>query len=117
MAILLHITERDAWERARGEGVYRADSLATEGFIHLSTPTQVLFPANVFYRGREGLVLLVIDPERLTSEVRWEAADGQAFPHLYGPLNADAVTDIIPFEPQEDGTFTLPDPLKGHDAA
>lgn len=117
MAILLHITERDTWERALREGIYRADSLETEGFIHLSTPAQALFPANAFYRGRTGLVLLVIDPERLSAEVRREEADGQTFPHLYGPLNVAAVTAILPLEPQDDGTFALPQELIGYDAA
>lgn len=108
MKIILHITQREAWEQAQRAGVYRADSLETEGFIHASTPEQVLGPANAFYRGQTGLVLLVIDEARVQPPIRYEAAHGQTFPHLYGPLNLDAVTDVLPFEPQADGTFALP---------
>lgn len=111
--ILLHITPREDWERAGRDGIYRAASLDTEGFIHLSTPAQVVGTANRFYRGQTGLVLLVIDEERLQSEIRYEAADGQMFPHLYGSLNVDAVTRVLPFEPGPDGAFTLPEALTG----
>ena len=40
------------------------------------------------------LVLLVIDPARLTAEVRFEHADGDDFPHLYGSLELAAVIEV-----------------------
>lgn len=112
-ASLLHIVERAAWEGAAGyPGGYRPLSLSAEGFIHLSTVEQVLVPANAFFRGQKGLALLVIAPERLKAEVRFEDTTGHGtFPHLYGPLNVDAVTAVLPFEPGSDGTFTLPEEL------
>ncbi len=113
MNLLLHITSRPDWELAERDGIYRAASLDTEGFIHCSTPAQVVGTANRFYRGQTGLVLLVIDAEKLQAEVRYEAADGQMFPHLYGPLNVDAVTRVLPLEPGTDGTFALPEALTG----
>ena len=36
----LHITARTAWDAALGAGIYEADSLSTEGFIHCSTAEQ-----------------------------------------------------------------------------
>lgn len=90
---LFHITSRAEWEQAREAGEYRPDSLTREGFIHLSHERQWRGAAERFFRGRKGLVLLVIDPERLRHEVREEPADGDVFPHLYGPLNVDAVTE------------------------
>jgi uncharacterized protein (DUF952 family) len=108
--MILHITDRDDWEAARSAGEYRLDSLEAEGFIHCSTPEQVLGPANELYRGRTGLVLLVIDPSRLSARLVYEdlANAGQAFPHIYGPLNLDAVTRVVPFPPGPDGSFDLP---------
>ena len=90
--------------------MYRGDTLATEGFIHCSTPAQVLLPANALFRGQTGLVLLCIDPARLDAEIRHESAapGGERFPHLYGPLNTDAVVEVFPFLAREDGTFLLP---------
>lgn len=108
--MILHITSRADWEAAQALGDYRLDTLETEGFIHCSTPKQVLGPANEFYRGRHDLVLLVIDPTRLAVELVYEDCyeTGAAFPHIYGPLNLDAVTSVVPFPPRPDGTFELP---------
>jgi uncharacterized protein (DUF952 family) len=108
--MILHITTRADWESAQAQGDYRLDTLATEGFIHCSTPDQVLGPANALFRGRSDLVLLVIDPTRLAAELVYEDCyeAGQAFPHIYGPLNIDAVNRIVPFPPLADGTFALP---------
>jgi uncharacterized protein (DUF952 family) len=106
--MILHITTRAQWEAAQAEGIYRGDTLATQGFIHASDPHQVLGVAHHIFAGQSGLVLLCIDPDRLTPELRYEDADGQRFPHLYGPLNLDAVTQALDFPPNPDGTFTLP---------
>jgi uncharacterized protein (DUF952 family) len=76
--------------------------------------------ANTFYHGQRGLVLLVIDPSQLQAELKWEppaepepthAREGELFPHIYGPINLDAVIEILAFEPDEDGNFTLPEAL------
>jgi uncharacterized protein (DUF952 family) len=37
-----------------------------------------------------------------------EGEPGQLFPHLYGPLNLDAVTAALPFSSEPDGRFVLP---------
>ncbi len=110
MTTLFHITTNEAWQQARNEGVYRADSLETEGFIHCSTIDQVIQTANRFYAGQTDLVLLVIDANKLDAEVIYEESEpGQHFPHLCGPLNLDAVTQSLPFQPDPGGFFSLPD--------
>jgi uncharacterized protein (DUF952 family) len=105
--VLFHITPRIDWDAARTAGEYRAASLETEGFIHLSTDAQWPKTLQRFFRGREGLVLLVIDPSRLTHEVRFEAADGDRFPHLYGPLDLAAVIEARPLALGADGLHRL----------
>ncbi len=110
--VLFHITDRAAWGRQQGSDEYRAASLEAEGFVHLSTPVQVVETADRFFRGQTGLVLLVIDPARLTAPLRWEPApdrNGELFPHLHGPLNVAAVMRVVDFAPNADGTFALPD--------
>lgn len=113
MRKLYHITTGTDWEAAEKTGIYRADSLANDGFIHCSTLVQLLMPANAMYRGQEGLVLLVIDPSRVKPEVVYEDCyqSGHRFPHLYGPLNIDAVVSVLPFPPNPDGTFNIPSEL------
>lgn len=111
--MILHIARQVDWETALNQGAYTADSLASEGFIHCSTPAQVLGPANEIYRGQTDLLLLAIDPGKLTAALVYEDCyeTGQAFPHIYGPLNLDAVVRVVPFPPQPDGSFTLPPEL------
>lgn len=108
--MILHIARQSDWQRAQDEGSYRIDSLATEGFIHCSTPEQVLGPANAFYRGQDDLIILVIEPARLEAALVYEDVidSGQDFPHIYGSLNLDAVVSIVTFPPDCDGRFSLP---------
>jgi copper homeostasis protein len=115
MTEIFHITTRDHWERAQSEGVYRADSLATEGFIHASNPGQVAGSANRFFRGRSGLVLLRIDPDRVAPPIRREPSpdSDEPFPHIYGPLNLDAVVEVVPLDPDGQGAFRWPDQPSG----
>ena len=105
---ILHITTAAAWAAAQREGVYRTSTLEDEGFIHLSKPDQLTEVADFLYRRRTDLVLLCVNPERLAAELRYEAlTTDRPFPHLYGPLNLDAVVRIIPFPPLPNGTFQL----------
>lgn len=99
--VILHITKRKNWERAQVVGEYRTDSLETQGFIHCSTPEQVGQVANALFQGQSDLVLLVIEPARVTAEIRYGASKGgkEPFPHIYGPLNLNAVVKVLPFEP------------------
>lgn len=111
-ARIFHIALSSEWNQALEEGAYRTGSLEQEGFIHFSTGKQLLRTANKFFAGRRDVVLLVIDPTMLAAELRNEPIeDGQMFPHLYGKLNLDAVLEVLPFTPQEDGTFIWPETL------
>ena len=108
--MILHIAHGDEWARAQVDGVYRADSLRDQGFIHCSYPHQIIRVADMVYRGQRGLVLLHIDPVRLDSTVVEEdGGGGELYPHVYGPINLDAVVKVERLEPGDDGSFTLPD--------
>jgi len=111
-AVLLHLCSAEDWRRAQALGEYRPESLTTEGFVHLSTPAQVHLPANRLYAGLTDLVLLHIDPARLTSPIRWEPGvpsdpAGMAFPHLYGSVPTFAVFNVTSYRPGADGRFPL----------
>lgn len=87
------------------------------GFIHCTRQPEVLLEvANRFYRDRPGdFVVLVIDPARLRAPVRDEPPAHPApvaslgttvlFPHIYGPLNREAVVEVRAAERNADGTF------------
>jgi len=116
--MIFHITSQTAWDEAQQRGDYRAESLVTEGFIHCSTLSQVLPVANLYYKGQSGLILLEIEPTLLSSTLKWEppsggapppgVAEGEMFPHVYGPINVDAVTRVVDLVSKPDGTFDLP---------
>lgn len=117
MTTILHISSRADWQSAQLAGNYEADSLSSQGFIHCSRPDQVLGVANSNdrFHGQDDLVLLCIDSDLVTAEIRHENLEGgdNLFPHIYGPLNLDAVTDILDFTRGDDGKFTLPQRLRG----
>ncbi len=105
---LFHITRRSDWEAAQQAGEYRAASLSSEGFIHLSEDRQWLGAANRFFRGQTDLVLLSLNRDRLKSPLKHEPADGELFPHLYGPLNLDAVVEVLALPVTHDGEIGIP---------
>jgi len=119
MSIIYHITPRVDWAKAQKIGEYRPESLTSEGFIHCSTESQAALVANAFYSAQSGLILLVIDPARLTAPLQWDPPAHPApesapaslhgeFPHIYGALNLDAVIETRDFSPDAKGIFTFP---------
>ena len=107
------MTNAAAWERARQLGkyrpVHRGRTLEEEGFMHASEAGQVEAILNAFYAGRDDLVVLVIDEARVGPEIRREAVPGwdDPFPHVYGPLNVDAVVEAVPIAPEADGRLSF----------
>jgi uncharacterized protein (DUF952 family) len=106
---LLHIATAAAWATAREQGQYVPEAFATEGFVHCSEPEQVVRVANSRFVGRTDLVLLWINVARLAARVVYENLEGgdEVFPHVYGPINLDAVVAVTPFRPDADGRFSL----------
>lgn len=103
--MIYHITTPDLWDIALSRGSYAAASLETEGFIHCSEERQVERSLNRFFRGEREVVVLTIDPARLVNELKYEPADNDSFPHLYGELNLEAVTATDELTPAPDGSF------------
>jgi len=118
--VLLHLIEPDAWQAARAAGA--VEPPPDVGFVHLSTPEQVSLPANRLFAGRSDVLLLVLDPDRLGVQVRWEPGehgdplmpDGSVmrFPHAYGPVPTSAVVAVVAYEPGADGTYAAPTDLR-----
>jgi uncharacterized protein (DUF952 family) len=97
MPIIYHVTTAAEWKSAREKGSYEAASLKTEGFIHCSEQHQVAGVLERYFKNKTGLVKLVIDTSKLTSRYvqEWSPSLRDTFPHIYGPVNSDAVIDII----------------------
>jgi len=101
---IFHIATDADWRRTLETGTYSTSTvgrtLEEEGFIHASRREQVQGVFDRYYRGLgEHLVLLTIDPARLTgAEVRVEAVGDDTYPHVYGPINRTAVVDVTPLD-------------------
>ena len=66
--------------------------------------------ANARFAGAGDLVLLCVAVDRLSAPLRYEPGDpgsDELFPHLYGPLNTDAVLRTAPMVQGPDG-FVFP---------
>ncbi|GAB4035314.1 DUF952 domain-containing protein [Spirosoma gilvum] len=95
MSTIYHIVPAADWARYENEPVYEAASLQTEGFIHLSKKEQVDGTLSRYYQNVPDLLLLHVDTEKLTYELRYEpSTNNEEFPHLYGPLNKEAIRTI-----------------------
>lgn len=112
---IMHITHRNDWDAAVSTGYYTPSSLTTDGFIHCSTIEQTVSTANQFFTNQRHLLLVCIDTQKVDSDIKFErpACPGDQrkellFPHIFGPLNISAVTQIVEFPPNFDGTFSLP---------
>ncbi len=81
------------WEAAQRAGRFEgsADD-RRDGFIHFSDGGQAAATARKYFAGQSDLMLLAVDPA-LLADLRWERSrDDALFPHLYGPLELNAVT-------------------------
>lgn len=94
--MIYHITFREDWEKAIASGAYVTESLHKEGFIHCSESAQVAGVLDRYYAGKKGLVKLTIDPAKLSSRLihEWSPSTLDTFPHIYGPINLDAVVEV-----------------------
>jgi uncharacterized protein (DUF952 family) len=101
---IFHIATAADWRKALETGTYTTStvgrSLDEEGFIHASRRDQVQGVFDRYYRDAgEHLVLLTIDPARLTdAEVRVEPVGDDTYPHVYGPIDRGAVVDVAPLD-------------------
>lgn len=111
MSAIYHLTPRHYFEGLNPDEDFLPAEFDADGFIHCSADEdQMLDVANRFYKGEPGdFLLLVIDEAAVRAKVRHEDAapepDGNLYPHIYGPLNRDAIREIRPMQREPDGTF------------
>lgn len=97
MPVIYHLTTTRDWNAAKQKGYYEHPSLKDEGFIHCSQDHQVAAVLERYFSGQKDLVKLVIDTDKLTSKFvfDWSPSTADTFPHVYGPINSEAVIDVI----------------------
>ena len=87
---------KQEWEKAQVQGIYEGSEVdRRDGFIHLSAAHQVRATAQKHFSGKADLVLISIREENLGPSLKWEASrGGNLFPHIYGPLQLDAIEAV-----------------------
>lgn len=94
--MIYHIISQSEWNRAKQQEIYEPESLKKDSFIHCSTEQQVSRVANSLYQGHDHLLVLAIDEQEVEHEVIYEDLYelNEEFPHIYGPLNVNAVKAV-----------------------
>jgi uncharacterized protein (DUF952 family) len=97
MATIFHITTLPEWNTAKESGSYTSPSLKEEGFIHCSEDRQIAGVLDRYFKGKHDLAKLVIETDKLTSPIYfdWSPSVEDTFPHIYGPINLDAVKEVV----------------------
>lgn len=103
----LHLVPEPVWEAHKDAASYTPEAFAADGFIHCTDgEANLLGVANTFYRDdSRPYVVLVLDVERLQSPVRYDDP-GQIYPHIYGPINREAVAAVRRAVRLADGSFS-----------
>jgi uncharacterized protein (DUF952 family) len=111
MATVYKIVAADLWRTAEGDSVFTGAGVdLNDGFIHLSTGSQARRTAQLYFEGRDDLVLVAIDETSLGDALRYEPSrGGDLFPHLYGHLPVAAVLSVRPLPLDADGNHVFPD--------
>jgi uncharacterized protein (DUF952 family) len=97
-------------EQMLRDGLFRGSPAdIADGYIHLSSVSQLVATLDRHFSGVSGLMLAAVDLSRLGDTVRWEPSrGGQLFPHIHGVLPVDAVVSVGPLERTPDGAVKLP---------
>lgn len=105
--MILHCMKKSTWERRKNKASWGNTDIASDGFIHCSTVEYFWRVAPNFAGIKDELVLICIDEAKLTSKVLYEDGDncGRYYPHVYGPINNDAVVGVLPFLKDADNIY------------
>ena len=95
-ATAFKIFTADQWAQFEADGVFDGAPVdLADGYIHMSTATQVQGTLDKHFAGQTGLVIAEIDLTAFGDALRWEVSrGGELFPHLYGRLPRSAVRSV-----------------------
>jgi uncharacterized protein (DUF952 family) len=107
--IAYKVLTSDEWAALNAGSFQGALIDMADGFIHLSTASQLTETVDRHFSGQQDLIIAAIDLAALGDTLRWESSrHGQLFPHVYAPLMREVVIAWCPLERHLDGTVRLP---------
>ncbi len=99
---IYHIVLPEIWRVAADQTEYAPTGLASEGFIHCSYESQLPAVIERYYGDQKRLIILRLDPEKLTSKLVAEpSTGGEIYPHIYGPIDRTAIVEAAEYIKQE----------------
>lgn len=109
--VIYHLAPTKRWHDWPEDQAYTPAEYATDRFIHCTAGDELMLQvANTFYRtSPDDFVLLAIDTSLLSAPLKWELSDdalATRFPHVYGPINRNAIIEVRQVLRATDGTFT-----------
>jgi uncharacterized protein (DUF952 family) len=108
---IYHLLDAEVWDAERRRETVADDQFQRHGFVHCCFREQITEIATWWFDPNLELVAVEVDPQRLTHELRYERSPSRWYPHLYGPIDAVAVTGHHLLERTTDGVTSLPDSL------
>ena len=107
--VIYHLVAAEYYRDTDRTQPYTPEPFADEGFIHCTDGiANVVSVANRYYKDDQRMyVALAVDPAKVEAEIKYEDPE-RIYPHIYGPLNRDAIVDLLPMLRGADGTFLPP---------
>ena len=107
--ITYHGVPERYWDTLAPSEPYVPPDFEREGFVHCTDGREAISITLTRYYKEVGgdWLVLSIDKSRIAAPVKYEDPAG-IFPHVYGPLNRDAIVDVRPIGRAADGTFLPP---------
>jgi uncharacterized protein (DUF952 family) len=122
--LIYKVLTAEQWAAAEAGGPVKAPIDDADGYVHLSTASQLQETLDKWFRGVEGCVLAEFDAEDFARELKWEKSrGGELFPHVYGRINAGQARALwllemgpngAPLAPEEIGRRRTPAGPAGH---
>ena len=93
--LIFHVTSVQEWENCLKESHYFPAAFLKEGFIHCCKRSQLSGVLDRYFRGKNELLVLHLNADKLKNAIRYEASAGGAFfPHIYGRIPKPAVVKV-----------------------
>ena len=107
--VFFHLVPGAYYRDCDASAPYKPATFLDEGFIHCTDGLDnVTAVGNRYYKDDLRMyVVLVIDRAKVQPEIRYEDPE-RIYPHIYGPLNRDAIREVLPLMRSPGGAFVRP---------